>query len=1606
MSRNKPPARTVPPTTRRTAAALDVQPPGRNGAAAPKRTAADHQTAAAVRPVTRKPTEAATATAGSPAPMVLIELDPATAGGFIRDRFDIQLRGRVAAAAPVESVEFVVQGDPAGRIDYGRTNRGPTITLPDGSSASQRAFQFTLPRPQAKAAGPCPLRIRATTADGQMREQAFELTVDPNDPMPVRVIAGPTRSLVSYAVDPAPLVLYVERASIDAEGGLLLHGWSVASNPLVTVQAFLDDKRLPSAQLGGTREDVAAYYAAYPNARTSGFSLTAQKAGGTATTVRVQAISRNGFSHEVMIPLERPVETSRRPPVPPAPPLASEPKPAMSAAPSGTTYRLRAGFQLLPDGHSGVVSRPIEIAESEPAPRNDGRREIHYFCDEAMFRPDGTLRVVGWGFCETALAEITILLDGEPIGTAELGLSRPDVGAEFPTIPAAKSSGFWFEQLIPSLAEGDHDVRVTLRTVLGEERTETRRLHADKPVRTPARAVPAPPRAEVPEFRFELDNPQVLAGKAVDPITGRLIVEGWVLARSGVAAVEISLDDQRMGEAHYGLARPDVGTAFPDWNSALRSGYAFHCPPRALHNGEHVVRVTVRARNGEVLEHLFRIEVKKSEEDDELTSIRQRMTRVETTMLAGVLDSLGYRPQFHLLLLQGAAIALDGLHATLESLRTQTYADWRLTVLASDADAGFAVRLWLAEHGGALGDRVVVRDGTEPGFDARLIAHAGDDAVLCGVLCPGDLLGCDALAEIALAGGLYGRPDFLYADEARLSPASNEREPFFKPDFSPDLLLSTNYIGRPWFAAGALLAQCDLTPRALFEAGEYDLVLRCTEQARAVHHVPRLLAQRGPVMVDDDAGSRTALARAAERRGFAATVLDGCLPGTYRLRRAMPAKGKVSIIIPTCAAHGHIENCIRTLRTKTGYRNFEIVCIDNIPATEANWKAWLRQNADRVVDIPEAFNWSRFNNRAAKACEGEYLLFLNDDIEIEQEDWLDALLEHAQRPEVGVVGPQLVYPGGKVQHAGMFLGAGIGRHAFRFAPGDEPGYFGLALTQRNVIAVTGACMLMRRSFFEAMHGFEEAHSVINNDVDFCLRAHQAGKLTVFTPHASLIHHELASRGAMGDKFDTTAFDARWRTLFAAGDPYFNPRLSRHSDDYRPDDEAVQAVFPGHPLFEHAEIRRILVMKLDHIGDFITALPAIRRLKTVFPQASLSVLAGRAARAVTVLEPAIDEFIEFEFFHARSQLGEKDLTKEDFEALLTQLAPYRFDLAIDLRKHLSTRDVLRYTGARFLAGYDYMGQFPFLDVALEWDGDKTLQRKRSHVMDDLLALVEAVNTATMHSRDLIAAPPEPIALDTLPAPAQALFDRPVVAIHAGAGNITKQWPEGYFVGLIHLLLEQDGVNVLLVGGPDDRALSDSIMQSGLPDGRMASVAGALSLAELPRLLVRCALYIGNDSGPKHIAAAVGVPTIGIHSGVVDAVEWGPVGSQAVALRRNMACSPCYLARAEDCPRGLACLRFLEPAVVHETARMLLARPVTAPAVHPVVERPVQPRPQRLEAKAAAAPAAKAAATLAATSAAGNGNGKPAASHAAKPARPASDPPRSKPRFKTGRQGAPA
>ena len=1421
---------------------------------------------------------------------------PVLSGGTLYGRHDGWLRGRVLAPVAIERISLTVGDTTLGELRLGAKEAAAPATSPG------RGFAFTVPRPAAAAAEPCRFSLTAQGADGAFRSESFSASEDPDRRGMMRLDAGPAWSDPS-AQAPPPIILYLERAAIDPDGRILVHGWAVSRHALVTVQLFLDGARIGAATLGGPREDIAAWQPEYPNAARAGFSFAASLGADAARAraLRVQAISLDGCLHEAITPLEHA----------PALDLASL-APAVPAAEAGPA-----------DPDPGFAAAP-----TDPDPACDAdRRAIHLFCDNAVLDANGLLAVTGWAVSATGIDTVALMLDDNAMGEAETGLEREDVGEAFVTIPMARHAGFRFVGPLSAsatAAAGEHLLRIIVRNGLGEERAETVALAVQ------AAPEPAPERAPLPpEIRLEIDGPLLAGDTVAEPVGTRLTIEGWAVSHDGIDTIDVLLDGQPAGGAHHGLVRQDVEKALPDWPGSLRSGFVFHCPPRLLRPGPHRVSLRVRTVQGAERTRSFAFTVHKAEAEEAATGLRQRMPRVEADAVAATLDRLRCHPRFLLLLrpldpLTGPPDA--ALAATLESLRRQVYPTWELRALAPDAAAAAALRARIEALAPDLAAQVTVQDATEADWPAN---GAGDETpLLIGALCPGDELGCDALAALAQARAIAPEAELIYADELCPTLSGGEREAWFKPAFSPELLTSGNYIGRPWVAAASLLRRVGGGPAGLAERGEYDLLLRCAEAARVVHHVPRLLCRRGPAALDSVADERRALEAAAARRALPAEVLDGPAPGLWRLRRTARTKGRVSVIIPTRAAGGHIRACLETLRSRTAHRDIETICVENIPPSQTSWKRWLRAEADRVIAGEAVFNWSRCNNRGAAAARGDYLLFLNDDIEAIEPGWLDAMLEHARNPDVGVVGARLLYPDRTVQHAGMFLTPhGIGRHAFRFAKESDPGYFGLALRAREVSAVTGACMLMRRAHFDALGGFDEAHQVINNDLDFCLRTAEAGKRVIYTPHATLIHHELASRGGMDEAYDLLAFERRWRKQFALGDPFHNPNLSKQHDDFRPNDEPTQLRHGGPPMLDRSAIRRILAVKVDHIGDFVTALPALRRLKEDFPAASLHVLTAPASLALAALEPAIDEAIGFAFFHARSALGRAPTTEDELAALAARLEPYRFDLAIDLRKHLDTRELLRRSGARWLAGFDHLGQFPWLDIALEWEGDRALAGKRQHISLDLLRLVDAVRLAAepVPAPPHTAAPPLP---SRLPA---ALFARPVVFVHPGAGNVMKQWPIAHFVALIDLLATRHPVNVLLVGGPDETEIAAAIATAIDLPGRFGSVVGQLSLTELAAALRHAALFIGNDSGPKHLAAALGAPVIGIHSGSIDAAEWGPVGTASVAVARAMSCSPCYLNREADCPRALACIRQIDPGTVYRACLPVLAGLGTEAAV---------------------------------------------------------------------------
>jgi ADP-heptose:LPS heptosyltransferase/GT2 family glycosyltransferase len=706
-----------------------------------------------------------------------------------------------------------------------------------------------------------------------------------------------------------------------------------------------------------------------------------------------------------------------------------------------------------------------------------------------------------------------------------------------------------------------------------------------------------------------------------------------------------------------------------------------------------------------------------------------------------------------------------------------------------------------------------------------------------------------------------------------------------------------------------------------------------------------MLLRRSPAG-DTPADEAAALKAALARRGTAADLLPGPAQKLWRIRRALPALPRVSIIMPTCGARGLVRRAIASIRETLAADSAtaEIVVIDDLPATDKRARTWLRKHADVLIKAEGPFNWSRFNNLGAAATSGDVLLFLNDDIEMTGPGWLAPMLEQALRPEAGVVGAKLLYPDGRVQHAGLYLAEGHGRHAFRFAQAGDLGPFGIGGIAREVAAVTGACLMLRRYLFDRLGGFDEAHSVINNDLDFCLRARAAGHAVIYTPHASMIHHEEVSRAALDDSYDPGRFADAFRTDFAAGDPYRNAAVAPRSDQYVPEDEPSVLVHAGKAGPRRESVRNIVALKLDHIGDFVTALPALRLLKARFPRAKLTLVAPAASLALAAREPAIDECIEFGFFHARSTLGPRDVTAEELGALHTLLAPRGFDLAIDLRMQPQTRAVLRHTGARMLAGYDHDGRFPWLDIALEWEGDRKLQRKRAPIAERLVQLVEAAAASfetRRHRPPAPAAPPETI-LALLP---PAFAGRRLVCVHPDVGNPLRRWPATHFAALIDLLVAREHCGIVLIGSADEAPVADAVLRSVAPGAPVLSLAGALPLADLPPLLQACALFVGNDSGPKHLAASLGVPTVGVHAAITDALEWGPEGELAVAIQRRMRCGPCYIEFADECPREFACLNGLRPRDVYAACQRLLAAgaPHTRPAdaVDDAAERDDQP-----------------------------------------------------------------
>lgn len=523
---------------------------------------------------------------------------------------------------------------------------------------------------------------------------------------------------------------------------------------------------------------------------------------------------------------------------------------------------------------------------------------------------------------------------------------------------------------------------------------------------------------------------------------------------------------------------------------------------------------------------------------------------------------------------------LEFLKKAIESVQAQVWKKWELCI-ADDASINPQIRKYLSVLA-KTDARIKLlfceeRGGISSATNKALELASGD---FVAFLDHDDVLAPNALGEVVLAIREIPEVGLVYTDEDKLDRKGRRCDPFFKPDWNPDLLRSMNYCSHFTVMRKSLVLEVGGLDSSMDGAQDWDLLLRVTEKlsSEKIKHIPKVLyhwrisprstARSGKAKPHIIEAGKKLLTHHLQRtnRSFLAVenIHEG---GHWRIKYSLPSPPPlVSIIIPTRNGYALLKQCIESIENKTDYPYYEILIADN-DSDDAKTLSYFSQKEDgkkiRIIKTPGAFNYSSINNRAAACARGEILVLLNNDIEIVARDWLVELVSHAIRPEIGAVGALLYYPDGKIQHAGVVLGiagpmkvGGIAGHVGKyFSPKQAVGGNRTHVAQ-NFSAVTAACLAVRKKLFEEIGGFDEINLPVSfNDVDFCLKILKAGYRNLWTPFAILVHHESATRGLENtpEKIkrshqEIAVMRQRWGSLLDA-DPAYNPNLTLEHEDW-------------------------------------------------------------------------------------------------------------------------------------------------------------------------------------------------------------------------------------------------------------------------------------------------------------------------------------------------------------------------------------------------------------------------------------------------------------------------
>jgi GT2 family glycosyltransferase len=614
-------------------------------------------------------------------------------------------------------------------------------------------------------------------------------------------------------------------------------------------------------------------------------------------------------------------------------------------------------------------------------------------------------------------------------------------------------------------------------------------------------------------------------------------LQTWAWSPHGLERIDILLDGAVCGSVPADYLERHTEHRAPTEEDARQLGHASRIDTSTLNAGPHVLGLHVRDKAG----NAFSVSRQFVYADSDSTY--QRWRAHASGQMAMTPKDSGADGHIHIMLM--ADSGMQELNATLGSLRMQTHVAWHCEILmpsgisadARDAIVGLVASLNPQQYShSTLPDAAWGRSGTR----FRIFLSAGE------------LLEPDALVQLLAATD--DSTALVTSDHDERTAQGQHCNPWFTWQWSPELLLNQNYVGGVYLLCTDVPSLARESLNSGDPAWRYRVLLHLakhhTAELRAFKRVARVLWSV-PVPATDVLQLRQQAEQQAVRDVFPQLQLPAPLhPELRRVQWPLPEEPRVSIIIPTTGKMRYLQPCLDTLRSSTAYGNVEIVVLDNSRGRNPEGIDYAAASGAIVVECDEDFNWSRLNNIGAEAATGELLLFLNDDIECIDPQWLHELVRLARLEDVGTVGCMLLYPNGAIQHGGVFLvdHGGGARHLFhRQLPG--PGlYRHLDACSREVSANTGACLLIERRKFDALGRFDETLALVGNDIDLCLRSLEAGYRNVWTPHSKLIHHESVSRRNKPIGKDEKAMWKRWEKRFVGGDPYYSPALSLERED--------------------------------------------------------------------------------------------------------------------------------------------------------------------------------------------------------------------------------------------------------------------------------------------------------------------------------------------------------------------------------------------------------------------------------------------------------------------------